>query len=103
MPAIVVFTGVILYPFGNSMGLSLFRVTLMTVEPMFDGFANFRRLVEEPALLVTWCTRWCSSSRRPPLTFALGLAWALIVQPVVPRPGAAARGVAAALGAAEHR
>jgi len=79
LPALVAFAGVILYPFGKSMGLSLFRFTLMTPAPVFDGLANFRRLVEEPALLVSWVNTLVFVVATTALTFVLGLAWALIV------------------------
>jgi multiple sugar transport system permease protein len=79
LPALVAFAGVILYPFGKSIGLSLFRFTLMTPAPVFDGLANFRRLAEEPALLVSWVNTLVFVIGSTLLTFVLGLAWALIV------------------------
>jgi len=44
---LVAFAAVILYPFVNSLRLAFYRYTLMTPQPIFDGLANFARLVED--------------------------------------------------------
>ena len=45
LPTLVAFAGVILLPFRKSMGLSLYNFTMMAQAPVFDGLANFPRLV----------------------------------------------------------
>jgi multiple sugar transport system permease protein len=68
------------------MGLSFYRFTLMTPVPVFNGLANFRRLAEEPGMLTTWLNTVVFVAAATGLTFALGLAWALIVdQPFLGR------------------
>jgi hypothetical protein len=56
LPALVAFAAVILYPFVNSLRLSLYRYTLMTPEPVWTGLGNFRRLMEDGILLQSWLT-----------------------------------------------
>lgn len=79
IPALVAFGGVILYPFLKSMGLSLFRFTLLTPVPEFVGFDNFRRLFDEPGMLTSWINTVVFVAATTALTFVLGLGWALFV------------------------
>ncbi|PIF73815.1 carbohydrate ABC transporter membrane protein 1 (CUT1 family) [Variovorax sp. 54] len=80
LPALVAFCGVILYPFLQSLFMSLQRYTLSTPEPIFAGFENFRRLANEPGMWTVWLNTAVFVVVTTALTFVLALAWALIVQ-----------------------
>lgn len=80
VPALVAFAGVILYPFLQSLGMSLQRYTLTTPEPVFAGLENFRRLLAEPGMWTVWLNTALFVVVTTGLTFVLALAWALIVQ-----------------------
>jgi len=79
LPAVVVFAAVILYPFLNSLRLSLFRSTLAAPEPVFRGLDNFARLFGDPAFLATWLRTLVFVVCTTALTFALGLVWAIVL------------------------
>jgi multiple sugar transport system permease protein len=73
------FAAVILYPFANSLRLAFYRYTLMTPEPVFDGLANFARLLEDGEIVATWLNTVVFVVAATALTFVLGLAWAIIL------------------------
>jgi len=79
LPAVVVFAAVILYPFLNSVRLSLFRSTLAAPEPVFRGLDNFARLFSDPAFFQTWLRTLVFVVCATGLTFALGLVWAIVL------------------------
>jgi len=79
LPAVIVFAAVILYPFLNSLRLSLFRSTLAAPEPVFRGLDNFTRLFGDPAFLATWLRTLVFVVCTTALTFALGLVWAIVL------------------------
>ncbi len=79
LPAVIVFTAVILYPFLNSVRLSLFRSTLAAPEPVFRGLDNFARLFSDPAFFQTWLRTLVFVACATGLTFALGLVWAIVL------------------------
>jgi multiple sugar transport system permease protein len=73
------FAAVILYPFLNSLRLAFYRYTLMTPEPIFDGLANFARLLEDGEILPVWINTVVFVVAATAATFVLGLAWAIIL------------------------
>lgn len=79
LPAVIVFAAVILYPFLNSLRLSLFRSTLAAPDPVFRGLDNFTRLFGDPAFLATWLRTLVFVVCTTALTFALGLVWAIVL------------------------
>jgi multiple sugar transport system permease protein len=79
LPPLLAFGAVILYPFLNSVGMSLFRVTLLSPDPVFAGLRNFERLFEDAILVQTWLTTVLFVVVTTAATFALGFAWALVL------------------------
>jgi multiple sugar transport system permease protein len=79
MPALAVFCAVILFPFLDSLRRAFYEDTLMTVAPHFVGLANFHQLLEDGTILGTWMVTVVFVVLTTGLTFALGFAWALIL------------------------
>ncbi|WP_083347555.1 carbohydrate ABC transporter permease [Rhizobium sp. LCM 4573] len=79
LPALAAFSIVIVYPFAQALGLSLFEYTLQNFEPTFIGFDNFRTIMSSPEVLdsfiVTVIYVGCATAG----TVVLGLGWALIL------------------------
>jgi len=79
LPSALAFTIVILYPFLQALGLSLFEDTLMSLEPTFIGLANFQATLSDPetwqSFLLTVIYVGCATGG----TLVLGLGWALIL------------------------
>jgi multiple sugar transport system permease protein len=79
LPAMAVFCTVILYPFLDSLRRAFYEDTLMTPEPVFTGFGNFRQLLEDGTILGTWLATVVFVVLTTAATFALGLAWAIVL------------------------
>lgn len=81
LPAATAFTLIILYPFANALGLSLFEDTLQSVQPVFIGLRNFVEVLSSPevwqSFLITAIYVGCATAG----TVVLGLGWALILKP----------------------
>lgn len=79
LPAATAFVLIILYPFGQALGLSLFEDTLQSIQPTFIGLANFQDVLTSPetwqSFLLTAIYVGCSTGG----TLVLGLGWALIL------------------------
>jgi len=73
------FAAVILYPFLNSLRLAFYRYTLMTPEPIYDGLANFARLLEDGDIGPIWLSTVVFVVAATVATFVLGLVWAIIL------------------------
>lgn len=82
VPALLLFSILILYPFLRSLGLSFFESTLFAPEPIFVGFKNFTRLFADPTFFKTWATTLAYVSVTTVLTLILGFFWALILNQV---------------------
>ena len=54
LPALVAFSAVILYPFIQSLRLSLYKYTIDMERPAFVGLANFSRLLADPGTATVW-------------------------------------------------
>jgi multiple sugar transport system permease protein len=79
VPALLAFGLVILLPFLQSLRLSLYKYTIDMQEPAFVGLANFRRLLADPGMHTVWLNTLLFVVFTTGLTFALGLAWALVM------------------------
>lgn len=79
LPAMAVFCAVILWPFLDGLRRAFYEDTLMTPEPVFVGLGNFRQLLEDGTILGTWLVTVVFVLLTTALTFALGFAWALIL------------------------
>ncbi len=79
MPAMAVFGAVILYPFLDSLRRAFYEDTLMTVEPTFVGFATVAQLLDDGTIVGTWLVTVLFVVLTTAATFALGLAWAIIL------------------------
>lgn len=78
-PAIVAFVLIILYPFFSSLKLSLYKYTMEMDRPAFVGFENFQRLLTNPDTVVVWMNTLVFVVCTTAATFAIGLAWALMM------------------------
>ena len=79
LPALVAFVAVILFPFLQSLRLSLYRYTIDMEGPAFIGLGNFTRLLQDPGMGTVWLNTLVFVVATTGLTFVLGLAWALMM------------------------
>lgn len=79
LPALVAFAVVILYPFIQSLRLSLYKYTIDMEKPAFVGLGNFKRLLADPGTTTVWLNTLVFVVATTALTFVLGLAWALMM------------------------
>ena len=79
VPALLAFVLVILFPFLQSLRLSLYRYTIDMEQPAFVGLANFRRLLADPGMGTVWTNTLVFVVLTTGLTFVLGLMWAVML------------------------
>ncbi len=79
VPALIAFAVVILLPFIQSLRLSLYRFTIDMDRPSFIGPGNFARLLSDPGMGTVWINSLVFVVLTTAVTFALGLAWALML------------------------
>ena len=79
VPALIAFTAVILWPFLQSLRLSLYKFTIEMEQPKFVGLQNFSRILNDPGTLTVWLNTLVFVVVTTGLTFAMGLAWALMM------------------------
>ena len=79
VPALLAFVLVILFPFLQSLRLSLYRYTIDMDQPAFVGLANFRRLLADPGMATVWTNTRVFVVLTTGLTFVLGLLWAVML------------------------
>ncbi len=78
-PAAIAFALVILYPFFQALGLSLFEDTLQSIEPTYIGLANFRAILADPETWQSFGITVIYVGGATLGTLVLGLGWALIL------------------------
>ena len=79
LPAALFFLTIVLYPFGNSLIMSLFNRSLIYPRDEFIGLENFRRILSDPNLPgVVWNT-FMFVAGTTALSFTLGFLWALLL------------------------
>ena len=78
-PALIAFSAVILWPFLQSLKLSLYKFTIDMERPQFVGLQNFSRILTEPGTLTIWLNTLVFVVATTALTFMMGLAWALMM------------------------
>ena len=79
LPALIAFAVVILVPFLQSLRLSMYKYTIDMEQPVFVGLGNFSRLLRDPGTTTVWLNTLLFVVATTALTFALGLAWALMM------------------------
>ncbi len=79
LPALIAFAAVILFPFLQSLRLSLYKYTIDMEQPVFVGLGNFSRLLKDPGTTTVWLNTLLFVVATTALTFVLGLAWALMM------------------------
>jgi multiple sugar transport system permease protein len=79
VPALIAFSAVILWPFLQSLKLSLYKFTIDMEKPQFVGLQNFSRILTEPGTLTIWLNTLVFVVATTTLTFMMGLAWALMM------------------------
>jgi multiple sugar transport system permease protein len=79
VPALLAVVLVILFPFLQSLRLSLYRYTIDMDQPAFVGLANFRRLLADPGMATVWTNTLVFVVLTTGLTFVLGLLWAVML------------------------
>jgi multiple sugar transport system permease protein len=78
-PAAIAFAIVILYPFAQALGLSLFRDTLETPTPIFIGLRNFQTILTNEEVWESFGLTVIYVVLSTLGTLILGLGWALIL------------------------
>ncbi len=79
LPAAVAFAAVILYPFAQALGLSLFQYTIEMSEPRFIGLSNFAEIAASPDVWAAFATTAVYVLFTTTGTLVMGLGWALIM------------------------
>ena len=79
VPALIAFAAVILWPFLQSLRLSLYKFTIEMEQPKFVGLQNFSRILNDPGTLTVWLNTLVFVVVTTGLTFVMGLAWALMM------------------------
>ena len=79
LPALIVFSVVILYPFVRAIIGAFFRDTLFLPEPVFGGLRNFRDLFASAPILASWTRTIVFVGVGTALTLLLGFAWAVVL------------------------
>jgi multiple sugar transport system permease protein len=79
LPTAIAFVLVILYPFGNALALSFFRLTIEMMTPQFVGISNFIRIASSPDVWSSFATTAIYVTLVTGGTLVLGLAWALLM------------------------
>jgi multiple sugar transport system permease protein len=79
LPALAVFAVFILWPFLRAIGVSLYRDTADTPNPVFIGLANFAAIFQDPAVPAVFVATTIYVAAVTTGTMVLGLGWALIV------------------------
>lgn len=79
LPTAIAFVLVILYPFGNALSLSFYKLTIEMVTPQFTGISNFVRILSSPEVWGSFATTAIYVTLVTGGTLVLGLAWALLM------------------------
>jgi len=79
LPAAIGFGTVILYPFVQALGLSLFEYTAQMLSPRWTGLTNFLRLGRDPAVWSAFGTTAIYVTLTTSFTLVMGLGWALLM------------------------
>ena len=79
LPAAIAFAAIILYPFVQALGLSLFQYTVEMMSPQWTGLSNFGTLLSDPAVLGSFATTAIYVTLTTAGTLVLGLGWALLM------------------------
>lgn len=79
LPAAIAFSAVILYPFLQALGLSLFEYTVEMMSPRWTGLDNFAKLARDPGVWAAFGTTAIYVTLTTVGTLVLGLGWALLM------------------------
>ncbi|WP_108663373.1 carbohydrate ABC transporter permease [Acuticoccus kandeliae] len=84
LPALIAFCVVVLFPFLEALGLSLFQYTIEMSEPKYIGLENFARVLSDPAIRQSFFATIIYVAGATTLSIVLGLAWALVLNQPFP-------------------
>jgi len=79
LPALLIFSFIVLYPFVNSLFMSLFDRSLIYPTQEFVGFDNFRRVISDPNFTGVIRNTVIFVFGTTAVSFILGFIWALIL------------------------
>ena len=79
LPALLAFCLIILYPFANSMLMSLTDQSMLKLGRRFIGLANFRKIASDPNFLSVLVNTVVFVTGSVALPFILGFVWAIIL------------------------
>lgn len=79
LPALIAFSAIILYPFLQALGLSLFQYTVEMMSPRFIGFDNFVKIASSPDVWASFATTAIYVTLTTTGTLVAGLGWALLM------------------------
>ena len=88
LPAGLAFCLIILWPFVQSLVLSLYEYTIMTPEPIWTGVSNFVTVFTTPQIIGSFFTTVIYVVATTFFTMVLGLGWALLMNQPFPGRGA---------------
>lgn len=79
IPALTAFALVVLWPFLQALGLSLYEYTLQTPEPVWTGLSNFQEILSSPGVRQSFVVTAIYVLLSTFFSILLGLGWALIL------------------------
>jgi len=79
LPAVLVFTLIVLYPFLNSLAMSLFSRSLLRPAQEFIGLRNFQRILRDPNFFGVLRSTAIFVVATTGLSFVVGFSWALLL------------------------
>ena len=79
IPAVTAFAAVVLWPFLQALGLSLYEYTLQTPEPVWTGLSNFQDVLSNPGVRQSFVVTAIYVLLSTVFSIVLGLGWALIL------------------------
>lgn len=78
-PALIAFCVVVLWPFVEALGLSMFKYTIEMTEPRYIGLDNFVKVLTDPSIRQSFIATIIYVAGATALSIALGLGWAIIL------------------------
>ena len=79
LPALIVFSLIVLYPFLSSVSHSLFKAGMLTTEKSFIGLDNFKNIISDPNFTKILLNTFTFVFGTTLLSFILGFIWAIIL------------------------
>ena len=79
LPALIVFSLIVLYPFLSSVSHSFFKAGMLTTEKSFIGLNNFKNIISDPNFTKILVNTFVFVLGTTLLSFVLGFIWAIVL------------------------